>query len=228
MGLAKRVIDPVSGEHIPFKTDKSLTGTASYASIHAHCGEELSRRDDLEAIGYVFIYFLEGSLPWQNLHAFSKSEKYKKIKEKKMQISVETLCRHVPEEFAKYLNYCRNLQFEDKPDYQYLKNLFVNLAKKENIDLHDKRFDWSIKAMTISGYPGFYDFFKNSQHNPLNKYGKFIHVKSFDQKMKETEEEIYAAAQQFRFRPDPKQMMRLLNKEELHRYREPDRIKLEQ
>ena len=150
------------------------------------------------------------------------------IKEKKMQISVETLCLLCPDEFAKFLNYCRNLQFQEKPDYKYLKNLFVDLAKKENIDLTDKKYDWSIKAMTISGYPGFYDFFKNPKYNPLNKFGKFIHVKSFDKKMKETEEEIYAAASLFRFRPDPKQMMRLLNKEELQKYREPDRIKLEQ
>jgi serine/threonine protein kinase len=89
MGLAKRVFDPITGQHIKFKTDNTLTGTASYASIHAHLGEELSRRDDLEAIGYVLIYFLKGTLPWQNLPAFSKSEKYNLRKLKKQQTSIE-------------------------------------------------------------------------------------------------------------------------------------------
>jgi serine/threonine protein kinase len=68
MGLMKRVIDPETNEHIPHVSDKTLTGTASYASVHAHNGEELSRRDDLESVGYALIYFMNGLLPWQNLN----------------------------------------------------------------------------------------------------------------------------------------------------------------
>lgn len=73
MGLVKRVFDPVTKKHIPYSKDKTLTGTASYASVHAHQGEELSRRDDLEALGYVLVYFLNGTLMWQNLNMSSKS-----------------------------------------------------------------------------------------------------------------------------------------------------------
>lgn len=91
-GLAKRFYDPRTKTHIPYRNDKSLTGTARYASIHAHLGEELSRRDDLEAVGFVMLYFYKGQLPWQNLPAFSKSEKYRRIKETKVAITLEELC----------------------------------------------------------------------------------------------------------------------------------------
>lgn len=141
-GLAKRFYDPRTRTHIPYRNDKSLTGTARYASIHAHLGEELSRRDDLEAVGFVMLYFFIGQLPWQNLPAFSKSEKYRRIKETKVSITLEDLCQGCPAELLLYLKHCRNLNFEEKPDYEYLQQVLNQLAEKEGLNLQDKQFDW--------------------------------------------------------------------------------------
>lgn len=141
-GLAKKFRDPKSQQHIPYRENKSLTGTARYASINAHLGIEQSRRDDLEAIGYVLVYFTRGQLPWQGLQAKSKEEKYHKIMESKRSTSVENLCKHCPAVFASYLNYCRALRFEDRPDYAYLRRLFKDLFMREGF-ANDGLFDWS-------------------------------------------------------------------------------------
>jgi len=142
-GLAKKYRDPKTQQHIPYRENKALTGTARYASVNTHLGIEQSRRDDLEAVGYVLMYFNRGSLPLQGLKANSKKEKYEKIMEKKMSTPIEVLCKHFPCEFATYLNYCRSLRFEDRPDYAYLRRLLKDLFFREGYQ-YDFVFDWTI------------------------------------------------------------------------------------
>jgi len=144
-GLSKRYCDGKTHEHIPYKDNKSLTGTARYASINAHRGVEQSRRDDLEAIGHMLFYFLRGNLPWQGLPAKTKDEKYRKIKEKKIETSIDVLCQGYPEEFATYLQYVRSLRFQDRPDYAYLKGLFQERYIAEGYDREEQLYDWSHK-----------------------------------------------------------------------------------
>ena len=130
-GLAKKYRDPKSHVHIPYRENKNLTGTARYASINTHLGIEQSRRDDMESLGYVLMYFLRGSLPWQGLKAVTKRQKYEKISEKKMCTPVEALCKGFPVEFVTYFQYCRSLRFDDKPDYAYLRKLFRELFARD-------------------------------------------------------------------------------------------------
>ncbi|XP_057506690.1 casein kinase 1-like protein 2 [Actinidia eriantha] len=142
-GLAKKFRDTTTHQHIPYRENKNLTGTARYASTNTHLGIEQSRRDDLESLGYVLMYFLRGSLPWQGLKAGTKKQKYEKISERKVSTSIEALCRGYPTEFASYFHYCRSLRFDDKPDYSYLKRLFRDLFIREGFQF-DYVFDWTI------------------------------------------------------------------------------------
>ena len=100
-GLARLYRDPKTKIHIPYRDGKSLVGTARYASLNTHMGIEQTRRDDLEALAYCFVYFLKGELPWQGIKANDKKEKYAKIMEKKMIYSIELLCKNLPSKFKK-------------------------------------------------------------------------------------------------------------------------------
>jgi casein kinase 1/casein kinase I family protein HRR25 len=142
-GLAKKYRDPRSHQHIPYRENKNLTGTARYASINTHIGIEQSRRDDLESLGYVLMYFIRGSLPWQGLKANTKKQKYERIMDRKMSTSTEQLCKGYPTEFRSYFEYCRSLRFEDRPDYAYLKRLFKELFYRRGFQ-YDNMFDWTI------------------------------------------------------------------------------------
>lgn len=141
-GLAK----PFKNEHnvhMKITTGKKLIGTSRYASINSHIGNDLSRRDDLESLCYILIYFFKGKLPWQGAPGETREVKYKNIGDIKQSIKVERLCSGMPEEFCYYLNYVKSLEFKEKPNYNYLLSLFINVMKREKY-LFDYIYDWTI------------------------------------------------------------------------------------
>lgn len=143
-GLSKRFRDPVSQQHIPFREGKSLKGTPRYASVNALKGTEQSRRDDLEALGYVLVYFLRGSLPWQGCRALTKRVQYEKLAQSKLSATAQELCEGLPGqgELAEYFAYCRGMGFAECPDYGYLRRLFSDLFAREGY-AYDLVFDWT-------------------------------------------------------------------------------------
>jgi len=153
-GLAKQFRDPETHLHIPYRENKRLTGTARYASIGAHSGVEQARRDDLESLAYVLIYFLRGALPWQDLKAATTKQEYDHIMMKKMAIPADALCRGLPAEFSIFLIYTRTLCFDDKPDYSRFRKLFRDLFVREGYQ-YDYIFDWSVRHdwMSVGKWP---------------------------------------------------------------------------
>jgi serine/threonine protein kinase len=151
-GLSKRYKNLKTHQHIPYREGRALTGTARYVSINTHMGIEQSRRDDLESIGYMLIFFLKGVLPWQGLK--NGNEKYTRIMEKKLQIPTEILCYGLPDEITYYLKYCKSLRFEDRPDYDYLRGLFIKLLGTCNsvygLTKEMLKFDWCFEDPATS------------------------------------------------------------------------------
>lgn len=120
-GLAKKYLD-LQGKHIPYRTDKSLTGTPRFVSIGCHKGYEMSRRDDVEGLMYVLVWLAKSRLPWQGCKASSKRKKHKKIMMVKEKVSVPDLCKGLSPCFAKVLLHVKSLAFEERPAYEsYIK-----------------------------------------------------------------------------------------------------------
>ena len=143
-GLSKKFKESKTGLHIPYRDGKCLLGTARYTSINTHLGVEQSRRDDIEALGYMMVYFLKGRLPWQGMINSNPNKKYDKIKKLKIDIKLQELCNGLPEETIKFIQYARDMRFEDKPNYSYLRGLMRKIAIKNGLKMDYNRFDWLI------------------------------------------------------------------------------------
>lgn len=163
-GMAKQYRDPRTKQHIPYREKKSLSGTARYMSINTHLGREQLRRDDLEALGHVFFYFLRGQLPWQGLKAPTNKQKYEKIGDKKRTTSAALLCEGLPPQFADYLDAVRLLPFEAEPAYEEYRMLLLSALDDMGVSCDDD-FDW----MHLNGGKG-WDASINKKPN-LHGYG---------------------------------------------------------
>jgi serine/threonine protein kinase len=153
-GLSKCFWNPTTDEHIPFRNDKHLTGTARYASVNNHKGFEQSRRDDLESLGYVLVYFLTGRLPWQNQNAGTRKEKYRLMCSMKEQaLRNGSLFANLHPVFQQFFKYVTALQFIDRPDYGYLRRLFHSAYTQNGGTSEPTRFDWEVPA-TLSSSGG--------------------------------------------------------------------------
>lgn len=142
-GLCKRYRDAQTWTHVPYRTGKSLTGTARYCSLATHQGIEQARRDDVEALGYVMLYLRLGALPWQGLPAQNKQDKYNAVMNRKASTTLRELCRgRQAEYFMDFFAYVRNLQFMERPNYDYLRSLLRKAYDAEEFP-YEIRFDWS-------------------------------------------------------------------------------------
>ena len=147
-GISKKYRSSRTGNHIKFGKAKKISGSCRYMSLNSNKGFEQSRRDDLESLGYMLIYLIKKSLPWINVEnlKISKMEKYRKICGIKLSTLPEELCSGLPKEFCDYIKYCRNLNFEQEPNYNYLTNLFLGIIQR-NERIRDLAF---IRLMNFS------------------------------------------------------------------------------
>ena len=144
-GLAKKYrIAAPTAPHIPYKEGQTPHGTFNFMSLRTHCGVESSRRDDLESLGYVLLYMLRGKLPWSGFTDINNLPA--NVYQCKANTSLNELCKGLPSVFHDFLECSRNMGFEEEPDYDKLKNMFLHSYDYIHVFPHDDEFDWNVSS----------------------------------------------------------------------------------
>ena len=167
-GISKKYRSDRTKKHIQFNITKTMCGTARYASMNALSGLQLSRRDDLESLSYMILYFLTKKLTWQGITAKSLATRYKKIYEKKSELEKWDKFLSLPIQIQNFIKYCRNLGFSEDPNYKLMKNFFYDLMKANDY-VDDKNFSWiDDKSILGSKLP---ELFPRKKYNvSINKF----------------------------------------------------------
>ena len=142
-GISRKYKSSHTGKHLKYSLTGRMFGTVRYASYNASRGVEQSRRDDLESIGYMLIFLATGYLPWKGISLKDKNmqKKYREMLLLKKYTPSKDLCRNLPPQFADYIDYCKKLSFEQDPDYEYLRSLFIDVLEDYN-RFNDMKFSW--------------------------------------------------------------------------------------
>ena len=140
---AERYIDSITKLHKPYKDGIKFSGNVTFSSINQLCGKEPSRRDDIESLGYILVYFFKGKLPWISIK--TKNDAIKKKAAIKIRTSLDVLCENCPNQFKNFIEYARNLKFEEKPNYKYLRNLLRQICIENKLIYDYTKFDWKLK-----------------------------------------------------------------------------------
>jgi tau tubulin kinase len=137
-GLARKFRTPNGDIRAP-RPMAGFRGTARYASLQSHRGEELGRRDDLWSLLYVLIEMAVGHLPWRRV---KDKEGIGRVKE---HASNEVLTAPLPPAFHAFRTHLASLRFEDEPNYDFLSSIFRNeLGGSTNFLL-----DWEAPAQGL-------------------------------------------------------------------------------
>ena len=140
-GNAKKFRSSRTGKHIRYMKSQLIFGSLLFLSMNTFKGIEQTRKDELESLGFVIIYLFNGSLPWSEIKFNTIYEGLTKIYAIRKKVSIENICSNMPKEFNIYMNYVNNLKYEQCPNYEYLRNLFLNILKKIG-DANEQLFSW--------------------------------------------------------------------------------------
>ena len=147
--LCEKYRSSKTNQHAKLKYTKEIVGTERYGSVNALRGLRQGRRDDLESLCYMLIYFFLGKLPWQGISADSETERHQKLLKEKKSFKIENY-KQIPKDFYTLFNYVKNLKFEEEPKYSLMIKLIQNI-RNENQCFSNVNLFWVKKNNECKG-----------------------------------------------------------------------------